>query len=374
MFGRTAFAGAACALMLSGAIAQDAKEEQDSRAFTDTFAVEEKDLATTGRNPYFILEPGHQVVLENEKKKEVITITVLDETKKVAGIDTRIVEEKESVDGREVEVSRNYFAICRRTNSVYYFGEDAGGAWAHGERGARFGLMMPGVPLLGARYHQEIAPGVAMDRAEILSISDTFETPAGKFERVLRIEETSPLEPGEKSIKRYAPGVGMIQDGGCKLVRHGRKNIRFEKLAEEAKIGVVEAVAKAARESADGVPVSVRLMREKERAVFVVRMARGEATMQLTLDAGTGGIIDRKTTDRSRAKALAATKLTLAQAIDAALKKVPGRVVGAHLELEGAKALFDVLVLTEGRLRGVEVDGVSGAIIEVEDEDDDDDD
>jgi hypothetical protein len=28
-----------------------------------------------------------------------------------------------------------------------------------GEKGARFGLITPGTPLLGARYYQEIAPG-----------------------------------------------------------------------------------------------------------------------------------------------------------------------------------------------------------------------
>jgi len=38
--------------------------------------------------------------------------------------------------------------------------------------------------LLGSRYYQEIAPGVAMDRAEVLSITDTLATPAGYFYRL----------------------------------------------------------------------------------------------------------------------------------------------------------------------------------------------
>jgi hypothetical protein len=194
------------------------------RPFTDTFLVEEKDLSSTGRNPFFILEPGHQLVLESagDKKKEVLTITVLDETRKIGGVETRIVEERETVDGKEVEVSRNYFALCKRTNSVYYFGEDAGGAWIHGEKGARFGLMMPGTVLLGARHYQEIAPGVAMDRAEVVSLSEKVETPAGKFENCLKVEETTPLEPDEKAHKYYAPGVGMVREGRLLLVRHGK--------------------------------------------------------------------------------------------------------------------------------------------------------
>jgi len=206
-------------------------QDKAERPFTDTFLVDEKDLATTGRNPYFILEPGYQLVLENKKKKEVLVITVLEETKKIGGVETRVIEERETVDGQPKEISRNFFAICKRTNSVYYFGEEvdeykdgkvAGhpGAWQHGEKGARFGLMMPGLPLVGARFYQEVAPGVAMDRAEIQSVTDTFETPAGKFEKVLTIEETTPLE-ADRAHKKYAPGVGLLSDGDLKLVKYG---------------------------------------------------------------------------------------------------------------------------------------------------------
>src|SRR5262249_52063806 len=131
------------------------------------------------------------------------------------------------------EVSRNYFAISKRTNDVYYFGEDvdvykAGkivnheGAWQSGVAGARFGLMMPGVPVLRAKYYQELAPGLAMDRAEIVGLSGTMLTAAGNFAHVLKIVETSPLEPGTSESKYYAPNVGLLQDGSLKLVRYGR--------------------------------------------------------------------------------------------------------------------------------------------------------
>jgi hypothetical protein len=193
------------------------------RPYTDAFIVDEKDLGSSGRNPFFILEAGYQLVLDSGgDKKETLTITVLDETKKVGGVETRIVEERETVDGKETEVSRNYFAICKKTNSVYYFGEDAGGAWLHGEKGAQFGMIMPGTVLLGARHYQEIAPGAAMDRAEVISLSETVETPAGKFEKCLKVLETTPLEPEDKSTKYYAPGIGMVREGKMKLVRHGK--------------------------------------------------------------------------------------------------------------------------------------------------------
>ena len=215
-------------------LSQDAPKDPDARPFTDTFMVDEKDLASTGRNPYFILEPGYQLVLENPARKEVLTITVLDETRKIGAVETRIVEERETVDGKETEVSRNYFALCRRTNSVYYFGEDVdvykdgkvvshAGAWLAGVDGARPGLLMPGRPLNGARYYQEIAPGVALDRAEHRDDKATVETPAGAFENCLVVVETSPLEPGHESLKAYARGIGLVQDDVLKLVKHGAR-------------------------------------------------------------------------------------------------------------------------------------------------------
>jgi hypothetical protein len=187
--------------------------------WTDDFSIAKADLAPTGSNPYFILEPGYQLVLKDGE--DTLTITVLNETEVVDGAETRVVEEKEVVGGRVAEVSRNYFAISKKNNTVFYFGEDAGGAWRAGVDGARAGVMMPGIALVGARYYQEVAPKVAMDRGEIVSTSETLTVPAGTFDKVLKIEETTPLEPGNKEYKYYAPGIGLLKDGGFVLVKHG---------------------------------------------------------------------------------------------------------------------------------------------------------
>lgn len=80
---------------------------------------------------------------------------------------------------------------------------------------------MPGLVLLGARYYQEIAPKVAMDRAEIVSLNETKQTPAGAFTNCLKTEETTPLEPKGKEYKLYAPGIGLIQDEDLLLTKYG---------------------------------------------------------------------------------------------------------------------------------------------------------
>lgn len=219
---------AAGALILTSTSWSDQTGEGES--WTTDFGVEKAELASSGRNPYFILEPGYQLTLEDGNER--LVITVLKQTRMVDGVETRVVEERETKDGKLVEVSRNFFAISQRTNSVFYFGEEVDiykddkivsheGAWLSGVKGAKFGLMMPGEPLLAARYYQEIAPDVAMDRAEISSLQKTLKMPAGEFKNCLTTEETSPLEPGSRGQKYYARGVGLLQDGDLKLVKYG---------------------------------------------------------------------------------------------------------------------------------------------------------
>lgn len=206
--------------------------DDDEAEFTTEFFIDDCTFATTGRNPYWIpLVPGYELVFQGEEDGQVIdlTVTVLDETMMVDGVETRVVQEYETADDEIVEISRNYFAFCTETKSVFYFGEDVDiyengevvshdGAWRAGVDGATAGVVMPGTVLLGSRYYQEIAPGVAEDRAEHISMDDTAETEAGTFENCLEVWETTPLVPGELSLKVYAPGIGLVIDNAVDLV------------------------------------------------------------------------------------------------------------------------------------------------------------
>jgi hypothetical protein len=87
--------------------------------------------------------------------------------------------------------------------------------------GARFGLFMPGTIEIGDRFYQEVAPGVAEDRAEIVATDATVNTPAGTFQNCLHIRETSPLESGQ-SQKWFAPDVGLVQDDEFVLTEFSR--------------------------------------------------------------------------------------------------------------------------------------------------------
>lgn len=203
---------------------------QVSGLWNREFGLEKRSLVTTGENKYFVLKPGFQLVLEGGDTK--VVITVLDETKQIGETTTRVVEEREEKNGKVVEISRNYFAFCKDTGDVFYFGEDVdiykdgkivshSGAWLAGEKDAKAGMMMPGTPSPGTRYYQEVAVGIAMDRAEIVSLSETMKTSAGTFKNCLKTEETSGLNPDEKGYKTYAPGIGLIQDGDILLTKYG---------------------------------------------------------------------------------------------------------------------------------------------------------
>jgi hypothetical protein len=95
------------------------------------------------------------------------------------------------------------------------------GAWKAGIESARAGLIMPGTPEQGMKYFQEIAPGVAMDRAEVINLDEQFSTPAGEFDQVLMTREGTALNPLEVEFKRYAPGIGLIQDQNLLLTAYG---------------------------------------------------------------------------------------------------------------------------------------------------------
>jgi len=211
--------------------AQRAQGGEQEKKWTESFHEQECTFSATGRNRFFSLVPGYQLVLESPTEK--VTITVLDETKKIGSVKTRIVEEREEKDGELAEVSRNFFAICKEHGDVFYFGEEVddykdgkivshSGAWRADEANSRAGIIMPGTILLGARHYQEIAPN-AKDRAEIISDDVTMKTPAGTFSNCIKIEETTGLDPNEKCYKTYAPGVGIIQDEDLVLTGYKAK-------------------------------------------------------------------------------------------------------------------------------------------------------
>lgn len=181
-------------------------------------------------NEFFPMPIGKRLVLEGKEGGATVRVEIsaLDETELVAGVETRVIEERESEDGEIVEISRNFF-VQAADGTLCYYGEDVddyedgavtghGGAWRAGEEGAVPGILMPATVEVGQMYRQEIAEGVAEDRARHTDMGERIETPYATYTDTLTVDEDSPIEPGATSHKVYARGVGLVFDDGVELV------------------------------------------------------------------------------------------------------------------------------------------------------------
>ncbi|MEX2247852.1 MAG: hypothetical protein WEC75_14345 [Dehalococcoidia bacterium] len=149
---------------------------------------------------------------------------VLPQTKVVAGVTVTVLEEKAFEEGEVVELALDYFAQ-HRDGSVYYFGEavdnyeggqlkDHHGQWLAGEDGNQPGIIMPAQPVAGQTFEQELAPGVAEDKATVLALNETVTVPARNYTGCLKTREFSPIEPGVEELKWHCPGAGLVKEEG----------------------------------------------------------------------------------------------------------------------------------------------------------------
>jgi hypothetical protein len=175
-------------------------------------------------HPYLPLRPGARWVYEHAADGEVerIEVEVTDEKRRVFGVDAVVVHDRVLVGGRLVEDTRDWYAQDRPGN-VWYLGEETAeyenghmvttaGSWEAGVDGAIPGIVMPARPRPGQAYRQEFYRGEAEDMAEVLRVDDRVRVPMGRYDRVLVTREWTPLEPDVVEEKRYAPGVGLVEE------------------------------------------------------------------------------------------------------------------------------------------------------------------
>jgi hypothetical protein len=182
------------------------------------------DFVETIDNPYLPLEPGTRWEYRavSSEGEERIVVTVLDKAKVVDGVRATVVHDKVTMkDGSLVEDTYDWFAQDKKGN-VWYLGEatkayDGGkvsteGSWEAGVDGARAGVSMLAEPTVGTKYRQEYYEGEAEDVGKVLATDESVTGPTGSYDRVVKTEDTTPLEPDVLEHKWYAPGVGVVQE------------------------------------------------------------------------------------------------------------------------------------------------------------------
>jgi len=174
-------------------------------------------------NPYFPLEPGTVSIYRGTEDgaRLVEHLIVTDRSEPILGVDTVVVRDVLYEEGRLREKTIDWYANDD-DGPTWYFGEATAtydrhgnvesteGSWRAGVDGAVPGIIMPANPRPTDAYRQEFLRGHAEDQAWIVANHETARTPAGIFRDVVRSYEWTRLEPGVVSLKRYAPGYGIV--------------------------------------------------------------------------------------------------------------------------------------------------------------------
>jgi hypothetical protein len=162
----------------------------------------------------------------NETILERFELETLGPGPTILGVQTTVQRDRAFENNVLVEDTLDYYAQDT-TGNVWYFGEDvtnflfdsmgnpAGtdsvGTWRAGVNNGLPGYIMPADLTIGFNYYQEFAPNDdAVDQATTISIEEMVSIDIGKFSNVLKVLETSELNPDFRELKYYAPGRGLV--------------------------------------------------------------------------------------------------------------------------------------------------------------------
>jgi hypothetical protein len=187
--------------------------------------VDPADFTARVDNPWFPQTPGLTLVYAGTKdgKAAVDVVVPSHQTRVVAGVRTRIVEDRLYLDGVLEERTADYYAQDRCGN-VWYFGEDTAALDEHGRvvdtsgsfhagvDGAQPGVVMQARPQLGRLFRQEWYRGEAEDVFAAIDLDAPVTVPYGSFRHALRTRETTALEPGVVDNKLYVRGIGEVAE------------------------------------------------------------------------------------------------------------------------------------------------------------------
>jgi len=183
-------------------------------------------------NEWMPLKPGTRYTYEGTTVEDdgtvvphKVVINVTDMTKVIGGIRSVVTWDLDYGDGEVVEAELAFFAQDNDGN-VWRMGEYpeeyedegtfvAAPTWIHGLEEARAGIMMKGKPQVGTpSYAQGWGPAVDWtDRGQVDQMGQKITVPAGSYEDVLVVAESSASEPDAQQLKYYARGVGNVSVG-----------------------------------------------------------------------------------------------------------------------------------------------------------------
>jgi hypothetical protein len=193
---------------------------------TASAGIDPADFTNPVKNPYFPLTPGKVFVYRGTEGNDKLVehLRVLDQTKQIQGVTTTVIHDILFRNGVLGERTTDWYAYDNNGNA-WYFGEQTAvykpngqvesreGSWQAGVNGGEAGIIMPANPKPTDAYRQEFLAGHAEDQAWIVANRGSVTVPYGTLDHVVRSYEWTRLEPNVLSIKRYAPHLGIVQEG-----------------------------------------------------------------------------------------------------------------------------------------------------------------
>ncbi len=182
-------------------------------------------------NPWLPFTPGRQLTYDGFTVEDDgsllphrVVRSATDMTKVINGVRTVVGWDADYSDG-VLKESELVFRAQDNDGNVWHFGEypevyeegtiTPNQVWLHGFEDAHAGIAMWGNPQVGTpSYSEGWAPAVDWtDRGKIDQVGQKTCVPAGCFDDVLVIAESSRTEPNAEQIKYYARGVGYVRIG-----------------------------------------------------------------------------------------------------------------------------------------------------------------
>ena len=183
-------------------------------------------------NPHMPLVPGttfhylNTITEGTTVTEQDIALTTTHDTKVILGVTCVVVHDLVTIHGTNtiLEDTLDWYAQDTEGN-VWYFGEDTKkyengtgpaiteGSWEAGVDNAKPGITMQDHPEnhMNEIYRQEYLPGVAEDKAEVLSVTESATVPYGSFTNCVMTKDYSDLEPDVVEHKFFASGVGQVR-------------------------------------------------------------------------------------------------------------------------------------------------------------------
>jgi hypothetical protein len=181
-------------------------------------------------NRFLPMVPGMQLILKGQanrgagERPHLVVFTVTDLTKRINGVRTVVIWDRDIDQGQLTESELAFFAQDDGGNvwnvgeypEEYEDGKFAGApsTWIAGVARAKAGIHMRGHPGLGRpRYLQGSSPDIDfLDCAKVVRRQLRICVPGNCYEHVLVTDENSPLEPESGHQRKFhAPGVGIIK-------------------------------------------------------------------------------------------------------------------------------------------------------------------